>query len=249
VQCLSLNWNDLILCSLCIADGIGKDFTNVQFQFINVKNKIYPLDISHLVGITDTEDNGYQIRIFLRSVETLPGASKGSWLFQSRRTFAYELISHLSPFRPESGPLASADMSHQTRGSTAHTARSGASENLPSAPVSNCRTVPQTLLSLGGIYCKHAILCQDKDVLPTKDLPETYPLLVDSESDLTREQLRIMHPPPQCQLGIPPYSSIHNLVFRSSEGCGVSRPLFSIDCIRIRKAYSLTLPAQLYFLG
>lgn len=161
MQCLSLNWNCLILWSLCIANRIGKVFTNVQFQYINVKNKIYPLDISHLVGITDTEDNGYQIQISLRPLRHCQALVRGPGSLEAGvggplTRFAYELISNLSPFRLESGPLVSValNMSHQTRGSTElHPARSGAPENplLPPAPVSNCRTVPQTLLSLGGI--------------------------------------------------------------------------------------------------
>jgi hypothetical protein len=35
-------------------------------------------------------------------------ASKGASLRLYRRTFAYKLISHLSPFCPKRGPLASA---------------------------------------------------------------------------------------------------------------------------------------------
>jgi hypothetical protein len=119
------------------------------------------IHISHLVGITDTEDNGYQIQISLRPLRHCQALVRGPGSLEAGvggplTRFAYELISNLSPFRLESGPLVSValNMSHQTRGSTElHPARSGAPENplLPPAPVSNCRTVPQTLLSLGGI--------------------------------------------------------------------------------------------------
>ena len=44
--------------------------------------------------------------------------------------------------------------------------------------------------------------------------------MVDSESAVTREQLRIMHPPPQCQLGNTPHSIIHNLVLEAREDVG-----------------------------
>jgi hypothetical protein len=53
--------------------------------------------------------------------------------------------------------------------------------------------------------------------------------MIDSESALTREQIRIMHPPPQCQLGIPP--PLHHSQF-SLEKLGRMwgfQPLFSLD--------------------